>query len=310
MIKNSIMKNIIAITTTSFGKYHNSPMTVLQEKGFILSVNRTGHKLNKSETIDICKGSVGIVAGTEVYDSNVIESLAGLRVISRCGTGMDSVDLLAAKKAGIKVINTPDAPTLAVAELTVGLMLNLLRNISHVSRDVKSGIWKKRMGGLLSGKIIGIVGFGRIGKKVASLLRGFDCDIRYSDPSVDGFSGKTPLDELLKVSNIISVHASSQEKLLGDRELGLMKKGAWLINASRGDLVNEAALYKALKNGKLAGAAIDVFEKEPYDGPLKELDNVILTPHIGSYAKEARIKMEKEAVVNLLSALGKEHEIY
>ncbi|MFA4991119.1 MAG: phosphoglycerate dehydrogenase [Candidatus Omnitrophota bacterium] len=297
----------IAITTSSFGEYDRSALDLLKEKGLEVALNPYGRKLVKREIIEICGGAMGLVAGTETLDRDTMKDLKGLRVISRCGTGMDNVDLEAADDLGIKVYNTPDGPTLAVAELTVALMLNLIRKVSASGQDLKNGKWDKRMGNLLSGKKIGIVGFGRIGKKTAGLLRPFGCLIKYADPflsgDVEGFEGAR-LEELLAWADIVSLHVSNGEEILGEKEMLAMKKGAWLLNMSRGGVVNEEALFKALGSGHLSGAALDVFKKEPYDGPLRKLDNVVLTPHIGSYAKEARVKMEYDAVQNLLKGLG------
>lgn len=303
------MKNKVAITTGSFAEHDTIPVNLLVEKGFEVISNTFGRRLNKKETIEVCNGCVGILAGTEIYDIEILEKLKGVKVISRCGVGTDSVDIDAANKLGIKVFNTPDAPTLAVAELTVGLILNLLRKINQMDTAIRNGRWEKLMGNLLNEKKVGIIGFGRIGQKVAILLHSFNCEIRYCDIRTDDrklMAKKVELDELLKISDIISIHVSSNEQIIGEREIKMMKKGGWLINVSRGVTVDESALYQALKDGLLSGAALDVFEQEPYTGPLKELDNVILTPHIGSYAKESRVKMEIEAVENLLRGLRTE----
>lgn len=296
----------VAITTTSFGKYDNEPLDLLRRNGFETVLNPYGRKLKKEEVTNLCAGSVGIIAGTEILDASVMNNLPGLRVISRCGTGLDKVDLDATKKLGIKVFNTPDSPTLPVAELTVGLILNLLRKINRMDFALRQDRWEKLMGNLLYGKNVGIIGFGRIGKKVAELLKPFGCRIKYYDPEVvtsDSDIKKVELNELLEGSDIISIHVSTKEQIIGESEIKQIKKGAWMVNVSRGGVVDENALYHALKEGYLTGAAIDVFVQEPYMGPLKELGNVILTPHIGSYAKEARIKMEMYAVENLLKGL-------
>lgn len=303
--KNLLMNKII-IATTSFGQYDENPLNTLGKAGFEIILNPYKRKLEKNEIIELCKDAVGIIAGTETLDASTIRKLTHLKVISRCGTGLDNVDLEATKKLNIKVFNTPDTPTLAVAELTVGLILALLRKTSLMDREVRNGLWKKRMGNLLCGKRIGIIGFGRIGKKVAELLKPFNCVIFYNDPFVSGghFSVEhLHFDNLLKEVDIVSIHASTKSELLGEKEIRFMKSGAWLVNVSRGEIVNEDALYRALKENHLAGAALDVFGKEPYTGSLRKLDNVILTPHIGSYAKETRIKMEMEAVENLIKGL-------
>lgn len=299
----------IVITTSSFGKEDAAIVEQLRSRGLTVLLNPHGRSLQPSEVLELCQGASGIIAGTEKLDAATLEHLsrAGLQVISRCGTGMDNVDLEAAKRLGIAVFNTPDAPTLAVAELTIGLMLDLMRKVSRMDRAIRNGKWDKQMGNLLSGKSVGIIGFGRIGRKVASLLRAFDCTVRYHDiqeaPPAESAS-RAPLAELLGQSDIVTVHVSSKKPLLGRDELHMMKKGSWLVNVARGGVVDEEALRDALDSGLLAGAALDVFGAEPYTGPLRSLEQVILTPHIGSYAKESRIAMEREAAENLLRGLG------
>lgn len=301
------MSNIVNITTTSFAEFNQCPLEALRSRGLEIRLNPHRRKLEKRETVEFCKDAVGIIAGTEGLDADVITQLKNLKVISRCGAGLDNVDLVAAKKLGIKVFNTPDAPSLSVAELTVGLILNLLRKVNQMDNAVREGKWKKLMGSLLSGKKVGLIGFGRIGRKVAGLLMPFDCKVKYYDKKrikVKGLSAiQSDLDKLLKTSEIISVHISSKEQIIGEREIRLMPNGAYLVNVSRGEAVDEYALYNAIKEGRLSGAALDVFEVEPYTGILKELNNVILTPHIGSYAKEGRMTMELQAVENLLKGL-------
>ncbi len=305
----------IAITTTSFGEYENKPLELLRKEGFEVILNPYRRKLKSSEIVELCKDAVGIIAGTEMIDAEILKRLtqssalcpqSSLKVISRCGAGLDNVDHEAAKRLGIEVFNTPDAPTLAVAELTVGLILNLLRKVNLMDNAIRNGRWEKLIGNLLSGKRVGIIGFGRIGRKVSELVKSFNCEIAYADPFVDDdiFGLKRlSLEELLRWADIISIHVSGKDKLVKEKHLSLMKKGSWLINVARGGVVDENALYRALKKGSLSGAALDVFTEEPYNGCLKELDNVILTPHIGSYALEARIEMERQAVENLLKGL-------
>lgn len=301
------MSTNIVVTTTTFAQYDRSPLDLLRKKGFNVVVNPHKRKLSPGEVIGLCGNAVGIIAGTESLDASILERLPFLKVISRCGTGLENVDCKMAHKLGIGVYNTPDGPTLAVSELTVGLILNLLRHVHEMDSSTKRGEWDKKTGNLLYGKKVGIIGFGRIGKALASLLKAFGCAINYCDPFVAGEFSRTKkmaLAQILRNSDIISIHASSGKTLLGRAEIGMMKKGAWLVNTSRGEVVDERALYSALKNGHLSGAALDVFTKEPYEGPIAGLKNVILTPHIGSYAVESRIKMEMEAVNNLFKGLS------
>ena len=296
----------IVITTSSFGKYDKKPFELLEKRSMDVVLNPYGRKLSKEETLNICRDAIGVIAGTEAWNMDVIKKMKNIRVISRCGAGMDNVDLVAAKKYGIKVFNVSDGPTMAVAELTIAMMLNLLRKVDIMDVALKNGKWEKLMGNLINTKKIGIIGFGRIGSKVAELLKVFGCKIKYSDPFLEddakGFEHLS-LKELLLWSDIVSIHVSTNKEIIGPKEINLMRKGTWLLNLSRGNIVDERALYNALKSGHLSSAALDVFKEEPYNGPLKELDNIILTPHIGSYAIESRSDMELESVKNLLKGL-------
>jgi len=300
----------IAITTSTFGKYDSRALNTLKERHIQYVLNPYGRKLSRGEAVEVAKDAKGIISGTEPLDEWTLDQLPELKVISRCGVGMGNVDRAAAEIRGIKVFNTPDGPTLAVAELTVGLILNLLRKVTQMDWELKAGTWKKRMGNLLHGKRIGIVGFGRIGQKVAELLLPFGVEVNYYDVcEVSSNLSCSPkvLQDLLSWADIISLHVSNRNEngsIIGRKELRLMKNGAWLINESRGEVVDENALYDALKEGRIAGAAVDVFQQEPYNGPLAQLSNVIITPHVGSYALEARSAMEATSVENLLRGLG------
>ena len=303
------MKKVF-ISTSSFAVYDNSPIALLKENNLEVTLNPHGKKLTKQQISSILPDYNYLIAGTEPLSKDVLEKCHSLKIISRCGTGMDNIDLEAAKNLNIKVCNTPDAPTLAVAELTIAFILDLLRKVNIMDSDIRNNIWKKQMGNLLHGKKIGIIGFGRIGQKVGALLSAFGTELAYYDmtPQVCSFNcSEKSLDNLLGWADIVTLHVSPGRdcaQIIGETELRAMKKGALLINAARGGIVDENALLIALKTDHLAGAALDVFANEPYNGPLTELNNIILTPHIGSYAKESRIYMETEAVNNLLNNLS------
>lgn len=303
------MKERVFISTSSFAQDEPRALQILTDANLEVSLNPYGRRLTEDEIARFLKDAQYLIAGTEPLTKRVLESARKLKIISRVGVGLDNVDLDAAGHLGIKVFNTPYGPTQAVAELTVGLILDLLRMSGSMDRDIRKGIWKKRMGNLLKGKKVGIVGFGRIGQKVAEILLPFGVEIFYYDVTAVKTSlvcTFKPLSELLGLADIITLHCAASQDcslIIGKEEFKNIKKGAWLINTSRGGLVDEGTLYVYLKEGHLLGAALDVFEKEPYVGPLSELDNVILTPHIGSYAKEARIKMEIDAAENLLAEL-------
>lgn len=274
-------------------------------------LNPFGRPLKSPEIVDLLGGCVGVIAGTEIYDQSTLNRLSGLRVISRCGSGMDNVDLRACKKHGIRVFNTPGVVERAVAELVLGLMLNLLRQINVSDWHLRNGQWQKIMGELILNKKVGLVGFGQVGQETARLLKALGAKVLYYDPFVRSIkpaalATKMDLSKLLKDCDIISLHVplnGETKHLINAQRLSMMKKTAVLINTSRGGVVDEDALCSALKEGRLAAAALDVFEQEPYKGPLIELPNIILTPHIGSYAKEARVQMELKAVENILQGL-------
>lgn len=305
------MKYKIFISTSSFGKYSHEALELMSKNDCEYKLNPFQRKLSTEEIKEFLlkEKVVGLIAGTENINVDVLSVAKTLKVISRCGTGLDNVDLKAAGEYGIKVYNTPDAPTDAVAELTVALMLDCLRLISRTDRNIRRGIWEKPMGTLLKSKHIGIIGYGRIGRALSRLMQAFGAKVLAYDicPIVESQGARiVSFEELISNADIVSLHmpANDDKKYVIDVEvISRMKKGAYLFNVSRGGLVDENALYEALHSGKLAGAGIDTFASEPYEGKLKELENVVLTSHIGSYAKDARILMEKQAVENLLKGL-------
>ena len=300
----------ILITTSSFDIPSNEILQKLIGKGFEIVQNPYGRRLTEQEAADLLQtGVVGMIAGLEPLTREVLMAARDLRVISRCGIGMDNVDIAAAGERSILVKNTPDAPAVAVAELTVGLMLNLLRRVSEADRCIRSNRWKKLMGSLLGAQTVGLIGYGRIGGRVASLLKPFGSRILVHDTYVNDVDESVELcslDDIIEHADIISLHIPYDPKIhhfINSQRLNRMKKGALLINASRGGLVDEAALVVALESGQLAGAALDCFEVEPCQGPLSGMDQVVLTAHMGSYAQEARELMEREAAENLYQGL-------
>ena len=313
---NTLMNRVL-ITTSSFGKDDSSPLNLLQNAGYETIINPHGRKLTEDEVLNLLLEvkPVGMIAGVESLTIRVLQQAKGLKVISRCGIGMDNVDLDAARSLGIIVSNTPDAPTEAVAELTIGFIFNLLRKIAFLDRELRKGNWTKESGGLVRGKNVGVVGLGRIGKRVAEMLLALGAKVAGTDiqPDYEWLHRKQvpfiSLEELLKQSEILCLHVSytgSSAHLIGRKEMESMPKGACLINTSRGEIIDHNALYSMLTSGHLSGAALDVFDHEPYTGPLTQLENVVLTPHIGSYAREARIEMEIQAAENLIQELRKQ----
>jgi len=303
------MPTILA-TTSSFGSTCPEAVTLLRAAGYDLVVNPHGRKLTAAELMGLLAlhKPVGLLAGTEPVTAEAIASAnAYLRVISRVGVGWDNVDHDAARAAGIPVRRTEGVLDDAVAELTLGFMLDALRHISRHDRDLRQGEWKKRLGGLLRGRTVGIVGFGAIGRRVAELARAFGAQVVFTDvQQVSSPLGEQrALPELLREADIVTLHASGSGCLLGAAELALVKPGVILVNTARGGMIDEAALAAALNEGRVGCACLDVFEQEPYRGPLIHAPNTVLTAHIGSYAAEARERMERLAVENLLDELGK-----
>lgn len=301
----------VLVTTSSFGETDPAPREALAQAGLDAIFNPFKRKLTEAEAADILARHrpVGMVAGLEALTSRVLEGAAAhLKVVSRCGVGLESVDLAAAERLGIRVFNTPDAPSQAVAELAVGVMLCVLRRIAEADRALRAGDWKALQGSLLGDKTVGVVGYGRIGSRVAALCRGFGCRVlvcEQRDVSAPGCE-RADLDGLLERSDVVTLHVPLDGKtrgLLGPERLARMRRGAVLVNVSRGGLIDETALAEALASGRLGGAGLDVYEREPYDGPLKTLPNTALTAHMGSAARECRARMEREAVSNLIGGL-------
>jgi len=298
------LKHKILIGPSTFAALDTTPMDILINAGFEVVNNPFGRKLAVSELDQLLPGITGLIAGLESLDRKVLEK-SKLKVISRCGSGMSNVDLEAAKELGIRVFSTPDGPTSAVAELTIGALLSLLRMLPMMDRDLHAGKWNKKIGTQLEGKTVVIIGFGRIGRRVVELLNPFKAKMLIVDPYLKGAEEEFPfvtLEAALPQADIVTLHSSGETKTIGEKEFDIIKPGAFLLNASRGGLIDEDALIKAIEKGIIRGAWIDAFSREPYSGPLTKYDQVILTPHIGSYTIECRRAMEMESVENLLNA--------
>jgi D-3-phosphoglycerate dehydrogenase len=275
--------------------------------------NPYGRPLKEDELIPLLVDVDGVIAGLDEFGEKVLKSSNRLKVISRYGVGIDNIDIEAAKRLGIFVINTPDVNTQAVADLTFGLILSVSRKIPQSHQSTRKGRWERFIGREVYGKRLGIIGLGRIGKAVANRAKGFEMEIIAYDVQRDESFAETleikflPLDDLLMEADFVTLHCglNPQTKgLIGPRELGLIKETAYLINTARGELVDERALYEALKEGKIAGAGLDVYEQEPpFESPLLSLENVVTTGHIAAYTDETIKEMALASVKNLLSAL-------
>lgn len=294
----------VLLGPSSFAEIDKAPLERLLNAGFEVVDNPYKRKLTRDDLLELLQGVKGLIAGLEPLDRVVLEK-SGLRVISRCGSGMTNVDLGAAQELGIIVRNTPLAPITAVAELTIGCMLSLLRQVPQADRDLHGKNWSKRIGRQLDGSCVGVIGFGNIGRKVAQLLLSFGARVIAVDPLSSGIEEGIPivsLDEALKSADIVSLHSSNDSCILSEREFEMMKHGSYVLNAARGSLIDEEALRKALDSGRVTGAWVDTFNQEPYKGILCDYQQVILTPHIGSYTVECRSSMEMEAAENLINS--------
>ncbi len=303
------MKKIVISTSTFNNPLQQNAIHHLEKHGFELVFNPFGRRCTSAEVVTLLDDKVvGLIAGTEPLTREVLSGAKQLKIISRCGSGLDNVDLAATKALGIDVYSTPIAPVIAVAELTIGLMLCLLRKIAICDRTMRQGSWLPVIGNLLSHQTIGILGFGQIGQKVVSLIRTFGPKVLIYDPHVSkaGDERFVDLDYLLKNASLVSCHFSGTKEnvhFFDEDKFVLMQKGGLLVNTARGSCLDEAALYNNIVSGRIAGAALDVFRKEPYEGPLLNLPTVLLTPHIGSFTWESRKLMESEAMMNLLKGL-------
>ena len=275
--------------------------TIAKKKNFLFKKNPLKKKLTSDQLVKYAKDCDYIIAGTEIYNQKTLDKLTKLKYIFRLGSGIDNLDIDYLKKKKIKFKKSIVTPEIAVAELIVGYIFSIYRHIVEHNNDLKNKIWKKRMGSILNGKTLGIIGYGKVGKYLYKLLKDFGVKILVNDKKKINIEN-TNINKLIKKSDIISLNTNlySKEKLLDKKKLKLCKKNCIIINTSRPEVIDYDYLYLMLKTKKILGAGLDVFMKEPYLGKLTNLDNVILTPHIGSYSKEIRSKMEKEALKNIL----------
>lgn len=298
----------IFISTTTFGRGSSEPLEMLRAAGFQYELNPFGRKLNTDETIRLLKGKAGVIAGTEIYSADVLEQLDELKVISRCGTGIDGIDLEALQKRNIKLLRTENAHVKAVAELTAAAILALCRQLPGHFAEMKNKKWERNIGRDLSGSVLGIVGLGKIGIQVAHTLREFGCSIVGFDPYcvlpppfVQMYDDE---EAFWKQADIITIHVPLTDQTRGwinSRVFKLLKNDVILINTSRGGIIHEGDLLNFLRSHPQAMAYLDVFSQEPYAGELLDCPNLYATPHIGTFTYQTRLRMEIEAVQNLIT---------
>lgn len=293
------------ITTVPFADKNRLPLEQLEAAGIDYLINPIGRKLKEDELAEMVADFDVLIAGTEPITDKVMARAKRLKLISRVGIGLDSVDLLAAERRGIQVSYTPDAPAPAVAELTIGLMLSLLRSVHVVNAQMHRGEWQRHFGRRLSEVTVGIIGVGRIGGGVLRHLAGLgtprilvnDVDLKAS-ATVGVAVEWAEKETIYREADVISLHVplTGQTKNMIRREhLLKMKPDALIINTARGGIINEQDLAEVLRSGHLSGAAIDVFNHEPYSGKLAQIERCLLTSHMGSMSIDCRTRMEIEA---------------
>lgn len=302
------MKNkVLLCLPRTFYEAYPDITTDMDAAGFDVTLMARSDEANaQCELLAAVKDKEGILVALEQVGPELLDVAEKLKIIVKHGVGVDNIDIQAATKRGIVVANMPAANCRSVAELTIGLILALTRKIVTAVNSVRSGDWRIWMGRELSGKTIGIIGTGSVGREVAIRAQALGMsvvvyDVIHNEALVERLGVRyVALDELLTVSDIVSIHVPLNEatrNLIGREAFDVMKPGSYLVNVARGGIVDEAALYVALKVGKLAGAALDVLSEEPpRDNPLLELPNVIVTPHIGGSTYEVAKTLAKSAV--------------
>ena len=303
----------VLITTVPFGDKNRKPLDLLESNGIEYVINPLNKKLTEDELMELIPSFDIIIAGTEKISDKVMERAGNLKMISRVGIGLDSVDLLAAEKRDIQVSYTPDAPAPAVAELTIGMMLTLLRSVHVSNSQMHLGKWHRFFGRRLSEITIGIIGIGRIGRGVLEHLQGFGNpkilvnDISIEDDIIKKFNVEcSSKEKIYKQSDIVTLHlplTGQTKDMIKKDHLLSMKTDAIIINTSRGGIINESDLYEVMQSGHLSGAAIDVFDNEPYNGDLKDIERCLLTAHMGSMSVDCRARMEIEATEEVVRFL-------
>lgn len=298
------MKPKVAITIRSFDTNTHEYQT-LKDNFDIIYINKSGHRLSEDEIISSIQSANAVIAGTEKYSDKVLNTTDTLKAISRVGVGLDSIDLACASNRGVKILNTPNAPSSAVAEHAVALIFALAKNIVLYG----NGTEKTVLGIMVSGRTVGIIGLGRIGQIVAEKLSALGCKIGYYDPYVSGkkipdeWTCYSSIEKLLESSDIVTLHmppAADGMPILNRDRLLHMKKGSFIINTARSSLIDEKALLEAIDSGIIAGAGLDVYDNL-ITNEIQKYPQIILTPHVASNTDESRREMEAEAIQNLIS---------
>lgn len=313
------MKKVL-ITSRTFGQVSREPFELLEAHSIQADFTEKVELLSEEEFSKLIMSYDALIIGADLFTDKVMSFANKLKIVCKHGTGLDNLDVDAATRHKIIVTNVPSVNADAVADATFGLMLDVSRKISWSVGRIKNGFWDKSIGVDVCNKVLGIIGLGAIGKKVAQRANGFGMTILGYDPFITQLSDEMPfvkmtsLHDVFTLSDIVTLHVplnAQTNNMLAAPQMAAMKEGSFIINTSRGGIVNEDDLYEYLWNHHLGGAAIDVPMKEPpFESPLLKLDNVTITPHLASYSKESLNTISMVCAKNVVNALtGAESKI-
>lgn len=303
-------RKILITVSPIYREAVNWCITQLQAKGFeVYWLNRPDEQLSDEELLGLLNGVEIYIVGNAPVRRRVMEASPQLRLICKYGVGVDNIDLAAAAERGIRVRNAAGANAISVAEMTLGMLLSLSRRLKEAEGTVREGGWRVTVGHELYGRTLGIIGLGNIGKQVAIRATAFGMRVisrdivEYPDFCRQRQVEAVGLDDLLQRSDVVTLHVPLTpltRHMISDPQFGRMKPGALLLDTARGGVVDEAALCRALASGRLAGAGVDVFEREPLgESPLRSLEQVILTPHVAGITYEAAQRIAEQTLANV-----------
>lgn len=304
----------VLVTNIPFAHLNSRPLEILKEAGVEVVLNPLGRPLNEDEYVEMIREFDVLLAGVEPVTAKVMDAGPRLKLIARIGIGVDNVDLLAARERGIPVTHTPDGPSPATAELTIATMLDIARGVSRADHAIREKKWTKIVGVRLAESTVGVIGVGRIGKRVICHLSGGFPGVKIlaNDLEPDEEFGRdfavkwTDKETIYRTCDFVTLHVPRTvltRNLIGAREFAMMKPSCRLLNLARGGIVNEADLAVALRTGTIAAAGLDVYDAEPYIGELADLDNVTMTCHMGANTPDCRLAMESGAAMEVMRLL-------
>ena len=293
----------LLLATSTFNKHKDKKLETIINKKFKAIYNPFKRKLSDKELLNLLnKNKINyVVAGLENYNKEIIKN-SNLKIISRLGSGTSNIDTKFAKSQKIKVFSTPDGPIEAVSELTLGMIISMLREIFNLNNKMHKNIWERENGNLLFKKNVLIIGYGRIGKNLKKLLKPFNTNVIIYDKIKKYHKNLNflPLKKALQLADIITIHTNTEQEILGKAEFKLLKKGVIICNSSRGSVINEKEIITYIEKKIIRKIWLDVFNHEPYFGKMSKYKNIIMTPHIGSFTQETRKKMELKAIQNII----------